>query len=72
MIKLRHGSAILVLALLTSNAFSGDETGGGPRKSVDSPTRSTPQASCPLTCKVVRISTRCECPMGKSPVNTTV
>jgi hypothetical protein len=72
MIKLRHASAILVLALLGSNAFGGEDVGSGPRKSVDSPNRSTPQASCPLTCKVVRVSTRCECPMGKSPVSTTV
>jgi len=72
MIRLRHGSAILALSLMASMAFGAGETSVETPKSTESPSGTAPGASCPLTCKVVRVSTRCECPMGKSPVNTTV
>ena len=72
MIKLRHCSALLVLSLFASTAFGGQESAGAPPKASDRPSRTSPGASCPLTCKVIRISTRCECPLGKSPINTTI
>jgi len=72
MIRLRRGCAFLVLSLMASTAFSAEEIPNQPPKSTESPSGTSPGASCPLTCKVIRVSTRCECPLGKSPVNTTV
>ena len=71
MIKLRHCFAILALSI-ASLAFGAEDVSNTPPKTSDPPARTSPGASCPLTCKVIRISTRCECPMGKSAIHTTV
>jgi hypothetical protein len=75
MMKLRHFSAVLALSLLGSTAIAGDEAAAAPPKYVapaDSSQRVTPRASCALTCTVIRISTRCECPMGKTPITASI
>jgi hypothetical protein len=67
MIKPSRLTAVLVSALLASSAWAGGDS-DPVRQKDEAPARVTPRASCPLTCAVVRVSTRCECPMGKTPV----
>jgi len=74
MTKLRKLTFTLLAGLLAATAYAGEDTDPGRARyayPADS-TQVTPRENCPLTCKVLRVSTRCECPIRRTLTTASV